>query len=153
VAATLRRLRLHFYGPAEPSAVACHELGVAIGKLRCLRYLSLDLFKDGRAHQAVGRGLAASGGCPPLFELRLCGVEQNTDCLIVPSVRRLFIGGAPTGEEALLLYCGLVQMGYKHRLSVYFNPTLKPPLCGPLADECMTAVLQTGGITRLAWHD
>jgi hypothetical protein len=39
-----------------------YELGVAVGKLRRLKDLQFDLFKDGRVYHAFAQGLAASGG-------------------------------------------------------------------------------------------
>jgi hypothetical protein len=122
VAGTLRRLTLTVGdsgGLLEGGLTlgACYELGAAIGKLRRLRYLQLGLFSDVRAYHDVGRGLAASGGCPELLELRLDGAMTSFDCLthepslIVPSVRELWIHGRCTEEEALLLCCGLLQPG------------------------------------------
>jgi hypothetical protein len=72
VAGTLRRLTLksgilHEHLPAA----VCHRLGVAIGKVQRLTYLSLDVPMDGRSYQAVEQGLVASGGCPPLLKLHL----------------------------------------------------------------------------------
>jgi hypothetical protein len=101
---------------------ACHEVGVAIGKLRRLRYLSLSLYQDGRSYHAMARSVAASGGCPELFELRLEGVIENIESLtyepslIVPSVRRLRLKGKCSQESAQLLCCGLVRLGYRHGL-------------------------------------
>jgi hypothetical protein len=143
VAGTLRRLTLHSYTRVVPPAGACHELGVAIGKLRRLTYLFLCLFKDGLDYQAVGQGLAASGGCPPLYELHVLGIEQNMDCLIyepdliVSSVRDLHTGGQITDQEALMLCCGLVKMGYKHRLTF--------PYVARNYHDCV-AILEAGGI-------
>jgi hypothetical protein len=150
VAGTLRRLTLRSeILPKLPHLGACHELGVAIGKMRRLRCLSLRLFQDGRSYQAVGRGTAASGGCPPLFELRLDGVRENADCLvsepslIVPSVGNLHIWVGPTGEDALLLCCRLVQVGYKHRFT--------HSLYTQTHSSCMMAVLEAGEIHAVAW--
>jgi hypothetical protein len=153
VAGSLRRLELvSTERPASPAppAVACHELGVAIGKMRRLSYLSLDIFDDGRAYHAVERGLAASGGCPPLFELRLLGVQQNVDMvthepsLIVPSVRRLRIQEIGKDAEAtLLLCCGLTRMGYKHRVETKLP--VRPG--GPtVADNVCIHILRLNGI-------
>jgi hypothetical protein len=94
----------------------------------------------------MGRGLAASGGCPPLFELQLQEIRTSIDVLayepslIVPSVRRLQIhGGYTDPEPALLLCCGLVQMGYKHRFinEVFTDQKYR---------SCIAAVLKAGGI-------
>jgi hypothetical protein len=71
VAGTLQRLTIKSTDSAEQPDEACYELGAAIGKLRRLRYLSLRLSEDGRSYHAVARGLAASGGCPELFELHV----------------------------------------------------------------------------------
>jgi hypothetical protein len=94
---------------------------VAIGKLRRLTYLSLRLCDDGRGYEAMGRGLAASGGCPLLSELRLDDVKSNIDwllwepSLIVPSVHRLTVSYQSrhyTDAEGLLFCCGLVRTGF-----------------------------------------
>jgi hypothetical protein len=62
VGGTLRRLTLAAaWGGPDLPAGARYELGVAIGKLRRLRYLHLNIFRDGRDYMAVGRGVAASG--------------------------------------------------------------------------------------------
>jgi hypothetical protein len=78
--------------------------------------------------QAMGRGVAASGGCPRLFELMLHGLDREgywltyEPSLIVPSVRHLHLHAYCTTEEAadeaLLLCCGLVHMGYEHSLTL-----------------------------------
>jgi hypothetical protein len=120
VAGTLNRLCLSGdYRDGLPPA-ACYELGAAIGKLRHLWGLGLAVFSNGQAYFAVGRGLADSGGCPELVGIHLQGLTRKSlDWLtygsgfIVPSVRSLYIAGSCTGEEALLLCCGLLQMGYK----------------------------------------
>jgi hypothetical protein len=112
VAGTLRRLTLTGALGKHLPAGACYELGAAVGKLRRLRYLKLDILSDGRDYHAVGRGVAFSGGCPELFQLRLNGLEKNADwltfkpTLIVPSVRNFQVTGLTTDEEALLLCCG-----------------------------------------------
>jgi hypothetical protein len=163
VAGTLTRLTLEDLALSNvPPSAACRKLGAAIGKLRRLTFLSLRLSKDGRSYQAMGRGLAASEGCPLLSELHLKEVSrQNLGCLayepslIVPSVQDLHISaGGPRGEGdddvlVLVLYCGLVQMGYKHRST--------PPLCfrpGSRASKsyefCLAAVLRGGGIQATA---
>jgi hypothetical protein len=103
VAGTLRRLSLHDFKPGRPFDAVCYELGVAIGKMRRLSYLSLDVSEDGRSYQVIARGLAASGGCPLLFELHLGGFRRNMDfiayepSLIVPSVRNFAQGERPVG--------------------------------------------------------
>jgi hypothetical protein len=74
VAGTLTRLTLNARQGVEPAEGACHELGTAIGKLRRLRYLHLDLFSDGRDYAEMARGVAASGGCPELFRL---SIDEN----------------------------------------------------------------------------
>jgi hypothetical protein len=147
VAGTLRRLTLKSGSPPHNyPAVEYHELGVAIGKLRCLSYLSLSLCTDGRAYLAMGRGLAASGGCPKLFELHLDQVKWDIECiaykpsLIVPSVRHLHIQVSDRkDEDVLLLCCGLVVLGYRHRLThnLHRAETYFP---------CVAAILKAGGI-------
>jgi hypothetical protein len=130
VAGTLTRLILtSFPGDGLPAG-ACYELGAAIGKLRRLSHLKLELPSGGRDCAAVGRGMAASGGCPELSAVGVWGVKKNLDwltqepSLIVPSVRKLILlEVCGTEEEALLLCCGLVQMGYKHRLYALLTDT------------------------------
>jgi hypothetical protein len=132
VAGTLKRFKLESRKGADlTDQGACYELGWAIGKLRRLRYLHLSVFNDGRSYHAVARGLAASRGCPELFELCVGGIERNADwltregSLIVPSVRRLRIEARfqSAQEESLLLCCGLAQMGYRYHLELlYTNP-------------------------------
>jgi hypothetical protein len=149
VAGTLTRLTLQTRSLVKvPPAADCRQLGVAIGKLRRLCHLSLHLAEDGQCYQDVGRGMAASGGCPRLRELHVTGVKRNKDrlaykpSLIVPSVRSLHIAGGGRGEEgedALALSCGLVQMGYKHRLITKLNVDQKYGCC-------VTAILKAGGI-------
>jgi hypothetical protein len=151
VAGTLKRLTLESDILHEDVPVAArHDLGVAIGKMRRLTYLSLCLFADGRAYQAVGRGLAASGGCPPLSELHLDRVQRNIDGivyetnLIVPSVRRLHIQAfvSASEEDALLLCCGLVQVGYRHGFTHNMH--------SETYYSCLAAILKAGGIHTYA---
>jgi hypothetical protein len=129
-------------------ARACYELGAAIGKLRCLRCLEFQKLCDGRGYHAMARGLAASGGCPELFRLsQVYSASQNEyltyePSLIVPSVRDLRIGGFTTEEEALLLCCGLVQMGYKYRFDeseCWLAPGRNP--LGGAVRACMRAIM------------
>jgi hypothetical protein len=129
VGGTLRRLVLRQAGCPQGwdlPAGACYELGAAIGKLRRLRYLHLELFEDGRNHHAVGRGMAASGGCPELFEVSVSGLKRNLEwvtyepSLIVPSVRdrpwlaRIIHRGG--GAGCCWPAACLVQMGYRYRI-------------------------------------
>jgi hypothetical protein len=104
---------------------------------------------DGRGYHAMARGLAASGGCPELFRLRHWGRASNIECLIhepsliMPSVRDLRVGSFFTEEEALLLCCGLVQVGYKYR----FDDSERQPAPGhsPLdgaVRACMRAIMK-----------
>jgi hypothetical protein len=65
VAGTLTHL--HLQGLSDPDgnvrgdeADVGYELGVAMGKLRRLKDLGLDLFRDGRAYHAMAQGLASS---------------------------------------------------------------------------------------------
>jgi hypothetical protein len=152
VAGTLRRLTITSDSGAGvvTSSDPFRELGEAIGKLRRLRYLSLSVASSGRPFHGVGQGLAASGGCPELLELYIGGLNEHVDWvtreggLIVPSVRNLQIGGRCDEEEALLLYCGLARIGYKHRvvhqLIKLEGGEYKPHSVSSLA--CIRAILQ-----------
>jgi hypothetical protein len=150
---TLEGLRVGDFGCVHMSDGASYELGGAIGKLRRLKSLQLTLNDGGavRTHHGVGRGLAASGGCPELRKLWLHLVSNLSDfflepSLIVPSVRDFRIAALCTEEEALLLCCGLVQVGYKH--SFDDRGLLDPhhtAWSGPVR-ACMRAILQGGGV-------
>jgi hypothetical protein len=142
VAGTLKRLTL---GGGQGrwcnellSPEASYELGVAVGKLRRLRNFHLQLFDFARDYLALGRGLVASGGCNELVEIRLDGHKESSQDatlgllayetgLNVPSLRDLSFGGYCTEDEALMLCCGLVQAGYKHR--AHLNLGRLPQLC------------------------
>jgi hypothetical protein len=152
VGGTLRRLTLSSLGEVQdPPAEACYELGAAIGKLRRLAHLKLNLFSDGRDYHAVGRGGADSGGCSQLFKVAIDGPSKNIDwvtsepSLVVPSVRELHIAGRGTEEELLLLCCGLVQAGYKHRLAMDLSASYGSdfPLSGR---SCVRAILCGAGL-------
>jgi hypothetical protein len=155
VAGTLLRLTLSCSRGDDLPDAACYELGAAIGKLRRLRFLSLYLFSDGWGYAAVGWGLAVSGGCPGLFELRLSGLKKNLEwltrepSLILRSVRNLQISttcsedGAE--EEPLLLFCALVEAGYKYLLEIRVWGHTLAGLDAPVR-ACMRAILGWGGI-------
>jgi hypothetical protein len=164
VAGTLRRLTIMFSrGDPLPDA-ASYELGAAIGKLRRLRYLELDMFPDARGYRAVAGALVASGGCPELFKLHLMGMKKNLlwlarePSLILPSVRNLRITAAcpvaETDEEALLLCCGLVEAGYQYLLHMSsFRDGPMEPL-GARVRACMQTLLRHGSImTGSDWPD
>jgi hypothetical protein len=102
---------------------ALHELGAAMGKLRRLKDLALDLSDDGRAYHALAQGLAASGGGRPLPLLWRVTVipiiEQNADLLaslvvVLPSVEVFVSSEDAEIRELLLTACALRQAGYKH---------------------------------------
>jgi hypothetical protein len=146
VAGTLRRLTLRSAFVRRMPSTMGSRLGVVIGKMRRLRYLSIRLTREGQFYHAMGCGLAAFGGCPQLRELHVSGVRRDFDCLtfepslIVPSVRSLHIsGGEGEGEDVLVLYCGLVQMRYKHRL-------ITEPDVHQNYHPCLAAILKAGGI-------
>jgi hypothetical protein len=158
VGGTLRRLdlsgfELFEYGTEDTTAAAGYELGTAIGKLRRLRYLEIEFLRSGREYHALGRGMAVSGGCPELFELCMESVERNLDMLtyepslIVPSVRDLTITSISheEEEEGLLLCCGLVQLGYKHRVDMHNVLDYHRARPCPV-EECMRAILCRGGM-------
>jgi hypothetical protein len=155
VAGTLRKLSLWGSLGDDPPAGACYELGAAIGKLRRLRDVNVDMLHDGRDFLALGRGVAASGGCPELFKMQIDSVKRRADLLtykpslIVPTLGRLHIKAECTEEEALVLCCGLVQVGYKHRfeeddLRDSQSPDHKP--FGEPVRACLRAILETRGV-------
>jgi hypothetical protein len=99
-----------------------YELGVAAGKLRRLKDLALDLFRDGRAYHAFAQGLAASGGDRPLPVLWRVTVSSQVQVdadlvasLLLPSVRVFISSYYFSDHEAMLLTaCALRLKGYKH---------------------------------------
>jgi hypothetical protein len=97
-----------------------YELGVAVGKLRRLKDLTLGLSQDGRFYHAFAQGVAASGGNHPLPLLWRVGlfviVLVNADLLaslLFPSVR-VFASSHCSSRTAVLTACALRQAGYKH---------------------------------------
>jgi hypothetical protein len=54
-----------------------YELGAAMGQLRRLKDLALDLSHDGQAYHAIAQGLAASGGGCPLPLLRRLMISSD----------------------------------------------------------------------------
>jgi hypothetical protein len=69
VAGTLTCLLLekdHYSKKVSEVLEGVYELGVAVGKLRRLKDLTLGLARPGRAHQVFAQGMAASGGGRPL---------------------------------------------------------------------------------------
>jgi hypothetical protein len=151
VAGTLRRLTLT--GPALRGERACHDLGAAIGKLRRLRSLHLGLPRDGKTCHRIARGLAASGSCPELLELGLAELRSDVDLLtyepslIAPSVRDLRLGDVQcTGDEALLMCCGLAKLGSNLRFDEGRLLGPQSSADGGAVRACMRAVLQIGGV-------
>jgi hypothetical protein len=109
-----------------------YEMGVAIGKLRRLRDLTLDLSpsEDGRVYPALAQGLAAGGGDCPLPLLRRVVlpalIRTNADLLaslLLPSVE-VFETGHSDASSALLTACALIQVGFKHTWAVGIHPEL-----------------------------
>jgi hypothetical protein len=124
VAGTLTHLHLQDSMAAAwvPLPGVGYELGVAVGKLRRLKDLTLDLSQDGRAYHAVAQGLAAGGGerpLPLLWRVQVVpDIEADTELLtslLLPSVRVFVVSSHMTGQRAaLLMACALQQAGYKH---------------------------------------
>jgi hypothetical protein len=97
-----------------------YELGVAVGKLRRLKDLALDLSQDGRVYRAVAQGLATGEGglpLPLLWRVWLPrGAIFNVDLLasrVLPSVR-VFITCLQDDRAPLMVACALRQAGYRH---------------------------------------
>jgi hypothetical protein len=109
-----------------------YELGVAMGKLRRLKDLALNLSQDGRVYQAIAQGLTASGenlALPLLWRVRLLSnVRLNADLLaslVLPSVR-VFMSFHGHTPAALLTACALRQAGYKHHWTLWCNEYYVP---------------------------
>jgi hypothetical protein len=120
VAGTLTHLHLEGWWGGDKVRVG-YELGMAVGKLRRLQDLALGLSEDGRVCHAVAQGLAASGGGDPLPLLWRVGVLSRVRAhgdlvasLVLPSVRVFILSDFVDERSALLMACGLRQVGYKH---------------------------------------
>jgi hypothetical protein len=132
VAGTLRRLttRRACDLPGELTQEACQELGEAIGKVRRLRSLWLDLCEHGRGYHATGRGTASSGECPQLFQFRVEHTHHQLDLLtleshlVSPSVRDLSTVASGSEEEVWLFCCGLVRRGYRCLITSLLLPAV-----------------------------
>jgi hypothetical protein len=108
-----------------------YELGVAVGKLRRLKDLSLGLSRDGRFYHAMAQGLAAGENGRPLPLLwrviLLSEVRANADLLtslLLPSVR-VFHSHHVDSRAALLTACALRQAAYKHTWVVWCDISRK----------------------------
>jgi hypothetical protein len=100
-----------------------YELGVAMGKLRRLKDLAINLSIDGRAYHAMAQGLAASGGDRPLPLLwrvilprEIWVNEDLLASLLLPSVRVFGSRKNNYRRGALLNACAVRQAGYRHIL-------------------------------------
>jgi hypothetical protein len=117
VAGTLTHLCLAKHR-GHPGLEVDVELGVAVGWLRRLKDLALDLSDDGRVYHAVAQGLAAheTNPLPTLQSVTLMPfVTKNADqlaSLVLPSVR--VFNSSQNEQTALLTACALRQKGYKH---------------------------------------
>jgi hypothetical protein len=98
-----------------------YELGAAMGKLRRLKDLGLDLSSDGRVYHSFAQGLTSSEeGHPPVWRLVVHSsvIPHDADLLaslVLPSVR--VFGGAYCFHQslvALIIACAVGQTGYKH---------------------------------------
>jgi hypothetical protein len=103
---------------------AGYELGLAVGKLRRLKELVLEVTDDGRTYHAVAQGLAASGGdrsLPLLWRVILPRVWSHADLvasLLLPSVRVFVSAAHGFSPTALLTACALRQAGYGHTWAI-----------------------------------
>jgi hypothetical protein len=149
VASSLTHLSLA-YPDAREWLAGAYEFGVAVGKLRRLKDLALDLSRDGRPYHAFAQGLAASGGdsplpllwrmgvaaigkcrpLPPVLQavLQACVIDKDVGSsadmlasLLLPSVR-VFVSSHRDPQGALLTACALRQAGYKHTWAVDYPP-------------------------------
>jgi hypothetical protein len=98
------------------------ELGMAVGRLRRLKDLHLDLFRDGRAYRAIAEGLAMTDHLPMLWRVVVrLDLKANADqviSLLLPSVRVFGAVALENTQAALLIACALRQAGYKPTLLV-----------------------------------
>jgi hypothetical protein len=126
LAGTFKRLCLDIYplGEWPGNEGVAYQLGVAVGQLRRLNDLALNMSDNGRTYHALAHGLAASGGdrpLPLLWRVKVfTHVEDNADLLtslLLPSVR-VFISDQMEPSAALVTACAVRQIGYKHSWAV-----------------------------------
>jgi hypothetical protein len=92
VAGTLMDLILQMKPRGSDKKETSYELGVAIGKLRRLKDLTLNLSTDGRDYHAAAQGMVDSGGdrpLPLLWRVRVPTDVEDVDLLVsllLPSV-------------------------------------------------------------------
>jgi hypothetical protein len=132
VAGTLTHLHLScelLCGSRSDEVEVGYEVGVAVGKLRRLKDLALDLSRDGRDYHAFGQGLAASGGDRPLpllwrvmLPLEVKTYADQVGSLLLPSVRVFYSDHHGSVYGALVTACALRQAGYKHTWTLRCSP-------------------------------
>jgi hypothetical protein len=123
VAGTLKELVLHHFYTADAEGGGLSQLGRAIGRLRRLESLELNLGKHGVAYHHVARGMG-EGSCPALRSLTIA-IEREASWLacrpsiIRPSVHALRVkfrnsdGRNQDGAEPLAVACALTTLGYR----------------------------------------
>jgi hypothetical protein len=125
VAGTLTHLHVHKWEEGDEElqsddvGMAFH-LGMAMGKLRRLKDLTLQLSRDGCVYDAMAQGLAASGEDRPLPRLWRLVIHSLVDShadllasLVLPSVQ-VFVTSHEETRAALLTANALRRAGYKH---------------------------------------
>jgi hypothetical protein len=156
VAGTLTHLRLQWH-PDDVNVG--YELGLAVGKLRRLRDLALDLSNDGRVYHAFAQGLAASGGglpSPPaaasrtLFVPLACPRVSQCRAAAPPAPPPPGCGGFRHARTALLTACALRQAGYKTIGDLRYPPEVKDA-AGGIAPQCRFGGGSVGDVFGFPW--
>jgi hypothetical protein len=118
-----------------------YEVGLAMGKLRRLRGLALDLGRDGRAYYNVGEGMAAGGGDRPLPSLWRVSVISNVKThadllasLLLPRVE-MFKSYHLCTRAAVLIACAMRQKGYRRTWGVEGPPEVEE-IARAIAPRC-----------------
>jgi hypothetical protein len=138
VAGTLTHLYIRCLLPGarrSDKILVGYELGVAVGKLRRLKDLALDLLDKGWAYHAVAQGLAAGGGDPPLPVLWRVQVVPDIKIsadllasLLLPSVRIFATSYGCYEGATLVMACAMRQAGYKHVWAAFCLDDVKEAL-------------------------
>jgi hypothetical protein len=140
VAGTLKTLKLTCDKEIDMGKSMLRQLGEAIGKLRRLETLHLEVGVQGVEFHQIAQGMAV-GACPALrsltFSLRRGGTWLASEpSIILPSVQRLrvYLFADHDGVEAHALACALKIVGYRGHVIMHHVPIEEGGAAGARAE-------------------